>query len=272
MDLREIKLVITDLDGTLLNSKHEVSSKFFQQFNMLQSLNIKFIAASGRPYYSIKNKLQTIKNEIGIIAENGGIIADHKHVLVPKSINKSKIQAIADALQNKTDIVKIFCTKDLAYIFKTSEEYIRIVTEYYSNYKLIDSVNDISGQIVKIALYHKEHSEHYIYPHVKSFEKENLVTISSPNWVDISENGVNKGNALRIFQKEHGVKKSETLAFGDFNNDIEMLKASKHSVAMANAHERVKAIARYETSSNDNFGVEKILDELIVQKTSSRKQ
>ena len=77
MNLEHIKLVITDMDGTLLNSKHEVSDRFLKQFEILKSHNILFSAASGRPYYSIIDKLNSIKNDILVVAENGGIIADN---------------------------------------------------------------------------------------------------------------------------------------------------------------------------------------------------
>jgi len=53
MDLSEVKLIVTDMDGTLLNSKHEVSSLFFEQFEQLKTNNIQFVVASGRQYHSI---------------------------------------------------------------------------------------------------------------------------------------------------------------------------------------------------------------------------
>ena len=61
--MKDIKLVVTDMDGTLLNSKHEVSTRFFQAFEQLKEQNIRFVAASGRPYYSIVGKLDSIKKK-----------------------------------------------------------------------------------------------------------------------------------------------------------------------------------------------------------------
>ena len=73
MNLSKVKLVVSDMDGTLLNSKGEVSNLFFELFKKLQSHNILFCAASGRQYNSIVNKLAAIKDDIFVIAENGAI-------------------------------------------------------------------------------------------------------------------------------------------------------------------------------------------------------
>ena len=69
MNLSEVKLVVTDMDGTLLNNNSEVSDRFFKQFEELKKRNIHFVAASGRQYQSIVHKLETIKNEISIIGK-----------------------------------------------------------------------------------------------------------------------------------------------------------------------------------------------------------
>ncbi|NNK83259.1 MAG: HAD family phosphatase [Flavobacteriaceae bacterium] len=272
MNLENIKLVITDMDGTLLNSKHEVSSKFLNQFKKLQQLGVLFVVASGRPFYSIKDKLNTIKKDIIIVAENGGIVADSSKILASKSMSMDVVKAIAHAIDTFQDIITIYCTKNKAYIKQTSEENINQVKEFYSNYELINSASEINNEVVKIALYHERSSETYIYPYVKKFNTENKVIISSPNWVDISVEGINKGNALRLIQEKYSITKSETLAFGDYNNDLEMLQEATFSFAMENAHEDVKSIAKYNTTSNNDFGVERILDTLITQKTNYQKQ
>ena len=77
MDLSKIKMVVTDMDGTLLNSNHEVSKLFFSQFKKLQAKGIKFVAASGRQYHSMVSKLENIKDDVIFIAENGAVIKEN---------------------------------------------------------------------------------------------------------------------------------------------------------------------------------------------------
>ena len=80
MNLSSIKLVASDMDGTLLNSDHEISALFFEIFEELKKHDIRFVAASGRPYYSIIDKLGAIKNDIIIAAENGGIVVEKENI------------------------------------------------------------------------------------------------------------------------------------------------------------------------------------------------
>jgi len=76
MDLSKVKLVVSDMDGTLLNSKHQVSSRFFTLFEALKKKGVMFAAASGRQYHSIVEKLAPIRDDIFVIAENGALVKD----------------------------------------------------------------------------------------------------------------------------------------------------------------------------------------------------
>ncbi|NRD22386.1 HAD family hydrolase [Winogradskyella litoriviva] len=264
--MNTIKMVVTDMDGTLLNSNHNVSNRFFNVFKELKQNNILFVAASGRPYYSIVEKLHTIKDDIIIVAENGGLIIQNEAVLLSNSLDSEKLDELYNLVTPIENTYPIFCTRHKAYIKRAPNKIVTILAEYYSNYSLIDSINEIEDDVIKIALYHSINSEEHIYPHLKHLKPKLSVVVSGNHWVDISEAINNKGNAITILQKHHNILPSETMAFGDYNNDIELLKCAKYSYAMANAHSNVKAIAKFETKSNDNFGVELILEKLIAEK------
>ena len=78
--------------------------------------------------------------------------------------------------------------------------------------------------------------------------------------------------AKNLLQSKHGISADETMVFGDFNNDLEMLQEAFFSYAMDNAHDNVKKVARFSTKSNDEQGVESILEELLIAKRNSRRQ
>jgi hydroxymethylpyrimidine pyrophosphatase-like HAD family hydrolase len=94
-------------------------------------------------------------------------------------------------------------------------------------------------------------------------EQNFKVKVSANHWVDISENIANKGYAIKHIQKLYNINESETMVFGDYNNDIEMLKLGHYSYAMDNAHPNVKTIANYLTKSNNEKGVEIVIKQLI---------
>lgn len=267
MNLSNIRLVVSDLDGTLLNSKHEVSNLFFKLFEELKKQDIIFVAASGRPFYSITTKLSPIKDEIIIVAENGGIAMKQDLLLLSTPLNTSKLQEITKIIEANPKINPIYCTKTKAYFSSKSEQsVIETLQEYYPNFQIITEVDNIKEDIIKITLYHTKDSETYIYPYFKEFETNYDVKISGKYFLDISDKLANKGHAINLIQEKYNITPNQTLAFGDYNNDLEMLKLATYSFAMANAHQNVIKVANYKTKSNNDFGVEYILEKLIAAK------
>ncbi|MET6991746.1 HAD family hydrolase [Sediminicola arcticus] len=266
MDLSKIRMVVTDMDGTLLNSKHEVSNRFFELFEELKKRDILFVAASGRQYNSIVQKLQPIKNEIIVIAENGGFAMQQDQELLSTPLEKRHIDIILKSLENTQGAHAVLCGKRNAYLNGDSKEFLSTLKEYYSEYTVMDDISTFEGEILKVAVYHFESSEKFIYPSVKHLEAHLKVKISGENWLDLSHQNAHKGFALEQLQQKHNISKSETLVFGDYNNDLEMLGLADYSFAMANAHPNVLEAANYKTKSNDENGVELILEELISQR------
>jgi Cof subfamily protein (haloacid dehalogenase superfamily) len=263
MDLSQIKMVVTDMDGTLLNSNHEVSDYFFELFKELRKRDIVFVAASGRQYNSIVDKLDSIKDDIIVIAENGGFAMQNGTELVSTPLNNSAKNEVLEILENLNDVHPVLCGKQNAYLLGNSKEFEDKLSEYYTAYEVLEDLKAFEGEVMKIAIYHSKNSEEYIYPSVKHLEAYLKVKVSGENWVDVSDQNAHKGFALQKVQEQYGVGPKQTLVFGDYNNDLEMLALADHSFAMANAHPNVKKAANYMTASNDNFGVETVLEKLL---------
>ena len=264
MNLSDVKLIITDMDGTLLNSEGKVSRRFFKLFPQLQQAGIHFAAASGRQYYSIARKLTEIEEDISIIAENGGMIRFKERGMQFNAMSNEVVRDLIPLLREIEDTFIVLCGKKGAYIETEDTAFIRMFKEYYPEHFYTPDLQNISGEVIfKIALYHHLDSEKYIYPSVAHLENTLQVKVSGQHWVDIAHPDANKGNALIALQETLGLTPGETLAFGDFNNDIEMLQQSYFSFAMKNAHPNVKQTARFHTLSNDEEGVEVILEQLL---------
>ena len=268
MNLSKVKLVVSDMDGTLLNSKGEVSASFFKLFHQLQNQSIHFCAASGRQYNSIIDKLAIIKDDIYIIAENGGIAKKGNDLLALNVLSIATIKKVIPVLRTISDSHIVLCGINGAFIESKNQEFINYFQEYYHSYQIVDDLIAIadSEDFLKIAIYHNDSSEENIYPKVKEFKDEMLIKISGKNWLDISDKNANKGSALREVQQILNITKEETMVFGDYHNDIELMQEAHFSFAMKNAHKDIKEIANYTTESNDNLGVERILEKLIEAK------
>lgn len=265
MDVSKIKMVVTDMDGTLLNSNHQVSSRFFELFSRLKSKDILFVAASGRQYNSIIDKLSPIKNDIIVVAENGGFVMQEEQELLSTPLPSHYVTETLKLIDGKAHIHPVLCGKHTAYLTRKSDAFVVKLKEYYSKFHLVDELETVNAEVIKVAMFHFESSEQYIYPHVKQLENNLQVKISGSNWVDISSANANKGFALRQLMNTYNLKPDELMVFGDYNNDLEMLALSDFSFAMENAHPNVKDNAKYHTLSNDNYGVEIVLEKLLLQ-------
>lgn len=273
MDLSKVRLVVTDMDGTLLNSKGEVSNTFFDLFKKFKENDIHFVAASGRQYNSITNKLNSIVDDITIIAENGGIAKQGTEELLVTNLPEESTNEIIELLRGIEDVFVVLCGKKSSYIETKDATFTKLFNEYYAAYEVVDDLTKVSkDDFVKIAVYHFESSEDHIYPSVKHLENNLQVKVSGKNWLDLSHPNANKGYALKMLQDRLGISKAETMVFGDYNNDLEMLALADFSFSMENAHPNVTKAANYQTKSNDENGVEYILDKLINAKQKIQNQ
>lgn len=265
MDLTPVKLVVIDMDGTLLNSKHEVSDRFMDAFEALNKRGIQFAAASGRQYNNIVSKLPDIQEDLIFIAENGGLVRRRQEEWLATPLEFGMKDRILQSLEADDSMHPVLCGKSTAYIAEDKAEFLGLLQEYYSRFETLDNLYDFQEEVMKVAVYHPVDSEKHIYPHVRHFEGDLKVKVSGKNWVDLSHPDAHKGFALKLVQDRLGISEAETMVFGDYNNDLEMMERAAFSFAMANAHPNVKAVARYETLSNDERGVEHILEQLLQQ-------
>jgi hypothetical protein len=264
MDFSKVKLVVTDMDGTLLNSKSEVSDRFFTVYKELKRHNIQFIAASGRQYYSIVDRFETIKDEITIVAENGAFAMHGNEELFTTELPFEHISNSINILRKLNNVYIVLCGKNAAYIETKDESFIEMFKNYYSEYRIVDDLSKVTNDtFFKIAAYHFDCSEMHIYPAVKHLENEMQVIVSGEHWLDISHSNANKGFAIDLLQQKLNISKEETMVFGDYNNDLKMLALADFSYAMENAHPNVKSISKFHTKSNNEFGVELVLEQLI---------
>lgn len=251
------------MDGTLLNSKHEVSNRFFEIHEELKQKKIQFVAASGRQYHSMVDKLETIQDDVIFVAENGAFVKRKEEVLLTTPIARNSIDSILKLFALEEDIHPIVCSKYNAFLHSSSANCLDSLSEYFSKYKIVENQLQIDDEILKVAIYHSENAEEYIYPSVKHLENSLKVKVSGTNWVDVSHKNAHKGYAIEKLMQAYEVNSDEIMVFGDYNNDLEMLQLSNYSFAMANAHPKVQEVAKYSTMSNNEYGVEHILEKIL---------
>ncbi|WP_430812681.1 MULTISPECIES: HAD family hydrolase [unclassified Carboxylicivirga] len=256
-----IKMIVSDMDGTLLNSDKQLPHDFAEVYRMMQAAGIQFVVASGRQYYTLVNEFKHLNHNISFIAENGGFINWQQQSKLTKALKASDARDIIQTFRSLPGVNIVLCGKGGAYVENTeSKAFIDEMSKYYVKHTVVDDLLSVDDDILKIAVNDFHNLEETVYPlAMEKHGDDYQISASSPIWLDVMPKGVNKGKAIRLLQDEMGIRPEETMAFGDYLNDLEMLQTVHHSYAMANAHPLIKETARFATDSNDNNGVMKAI-------------
>lgn len=247
-----IKMIVTDIDGTLMNDNNKISDEIFKLIKELHHRNILFVVASGRHVNNLKNIFENVSEQIIFIAQNGAYIEYNNRILFYDIIKKNIIIKILE-VSSKLHLYSMLYTKDTVIIKDTSYSFLTKLKKYDIDYKIDEkyNLNDISKvslmSVGNIDIHkYKEYIE--VIPGISSF-------ISGTDIIDITNNMTNKGTALSQLQRLFSINSNETMVFGDSENDIDMFNLATYSYAMYNAEYNVKAKARYVAPSNNNNGV-----------------
>lgn len=255
------KLVVADMDGTLLNKSKKLDPDFIDF--ILKHPELYFVIASGRQYQNIKEYFPNLN--LFYISDNGSFISDQQNTFITNAIDSLLVQKIFSYLDTQDGLNPIICTKDCAYISTTNEQFIENAKKYYRELKNVDDLNSVikNNQVGKIAFYDPIDSKTNSYPKLKCFEKDVQLVLSASDWLDFNPIGISKGSAIIQLQKQLNIDKDSCIAFGDYLNDYHLFKACGHSVAMENAVAELKEIASDITRSNDDYGVSYYLNSLF---------
>lgn len=265
------EVLVLDIDGTLTNSKKEISPKTLDAVMRAQEDGIKVVIASGRPTAGIKKIAKAIKlDEYGgyVLSYNGGKIINFQtgEVVYNETLPEEMIPSIYE---------------------EAVDNHVGIVT-YEGNDAIagngIDQYNQIEARINGIGLREVEDFPNYVkFPvnkclltgepeHMAEVEQKlkdrfgNFLNIfrSEPFFVEVMPQNIDKAYSLGKLLKHLELERSQMIACGDGFNDLSMIKYAGLGVAMANAQDIVKEAADYITLSNDEDGVAKVIDKFML--------
>lgn len=258
-----VKIIATDMDGTLLDSQKNFPKDMNYVLEKLKEKNVRFIVASGRQYYNLFEIFKKFNQEFIYISENGAMILDNDKLIYFNEIEGEKLFKPIEIARKIKGTSIVLCGEKAAYTENTGEFFKNNAFMYYENLEVLDDVLDVvregRDRICKIALFHDKNSEKYLSHEFSEVEDDFLICVSGEFWIDFMNKGVNKGEAIKRIQQHYKVSYDETMAFGDYLNDYEMLQSCKYSYAMENAYPKLKEISNFQAKSNDENGVMEVI-------------
>lgn len=263
--INKIKHVFCDMDGTLLNSEKKITQENIDMIKRLQERGIKFHIATGRPLQSVTDHHEKINFNSPFFLVNGAFVynVNHNEAMLEFPIQPKIAKKLFVFLVKNEIPFLIYEPKYLLVNNPNNSKYIEnSVVQVVDNKNLIFinkafKFNENEHIVLKFLVMDLEISNNKLeLLHEEINKYSDIYTVKSQyNLIDIMRVNVSKGNSIAQVCEKNNINLDYCVALGDASNDIEMLRLVKYSVAMGNATEQVKTIAKYETKSNNDSGV-----------------
>jgi len=244
----QIDTIVTDLDDTLLNETRQLSPYTLEVIAKLTQKGIRFIAASGRAAASMRPYVNQMNTGLPYIACNGAQLMNPDHTeIVSHMFTPAEAQALVRYFQAKGHYVQYY-RGDYFYYAEETQTNRHYSTQTGMPGKAVgDLIAYLDFPTPKVLCVSNPEAVVALYPVIQADFPDVSFTISKPHFLEAQPKGVTKGAALQQLSGILDFSPEQTMVFGDSLNDIEMLSFAAHSVAIANARDEVKRIARYVT-------------------------
>lgn len=263
-----IKLVAVDMDDTLLDGTLKVSSRTCQAIDKAHEQGVFVTICTGRMFSSALPFAQKLNMKAPIITYNGGMIrsALTKEMLFHKTIAPDVAGKIVALFREKGWYLQSYLNDEL------------YVVERCEKAKLYERMAGISAIPIGEKFYSMRHEPTKMLalaqPHEileiqeiinKEFAGEIFAATSKSTYLELTHPSVNKGHALGLLAESLNISREEVMAIGDSNNDVPMLQYAGFGVAMGNATEKIKAVAKAVTGHNNAHGVAEAIEKYVLK-------
>ncbi len=265
-----IKLIITDMDGTLLDEKKRLPEEFPQILQRLKERGVQFAVGSGRSYPILRQDFADYLKDIYFICDNGSILIKEDQIQYSRTFSRELTMEVIKTCDSIEEIIPVLCGKKSAYHTPCPQKHEGALRSYYNQECVLEQLRDfasIQDEVLKFAIFDPRGGAEHCYPVLERvFGERCNVVVSGPYWVDIMLKGVSKGTAVAFLQEKLGITREETMAFGDFYNDVEMLQQAEYSFVMENAEEKMKQYGKFLAPRNTENGVMRMIQKFVLNR------
>lgn len=267
MIFEDIKLVVIDIDGTLLDTERILQPETRQAIEAVRKMGITVSLASGRTFVSASRIAQELHLDAPIITHNGAYIGrvQDKVPLVEAPIEMHMARDMLGMLEELGSYLKVYIGDELFVETVTGE------TVEFSEYHGVAYHAVGKGQLSrlgqnphKITVIDESDRIKEIFQHLQPWNRHFNICRDSDQGIEIVRGNVNKGSALGQVCSILGIAKENVMAFGNEGNDLEMVSEVGVGIAMGNAYPGLKKAAKIITKSNDELGVAYVLNKYLL--------
>lgn len=277
----DIAMVVADMDGTLLDGDSRIPEGFWPLLARLQRAGIEFVPASGRQIFTLRDMFGDAMPTGSFIAENGNLVVARGRTTGVTALPAHAVAQMIDLLVGADlpqghDVGMVVCGEHGAYTNRKDTPFVDECRKYYHRLTFLDDLHEAvmgphADRILKVAVFDfgdvRVPADTLFAPLRDRYQ----VVVSGAHWVDIMDAHTDKRRGVVALQEQLGITPAQTMVFGDYLNDLQMLGAGEWSFAMANAYPDLLREARYIAPANTEYGVLRVIDAMLRQRESQRR-
>ena len=273
-DSLKYKMLVTDMDYTLLNKEKKVSDRNREALRRAMEKGVHMVVATGRIYTSARIYARLLGLDTPIIASNGALIKDASKTIFRDILSQDTVREML-RLCHKYGVYCHFFTENTIY----SEKLINVSLRYteWNKYmgeedqvkiRIVDDGEEIieaaKSEVLKAVVF--DDDDEKIQKLRDGIMETGIVSVSQSmkHNLEVMNKGVTKGNAVRILAQLYGINREEVIAIGDNENDISMIEYAGLGIAMGNAEECLKRAADHVTGDYQEDGVAEAIEKFIL--------
>lgn len=261
-----VRLVAVDEDGTFLRDHlHYDRKRFARIFARMQQLGVRFVVATGNQCYQVQELFADYVDKMGIVSANGAYVLDGRSQVFAAKADDDTVAHMIDAVHNDPDVPFSMLGVRGAYVERgTSQEFFDDMAQYCYKQWWVDDFSQVEDQIFMFSSVVDESVvEQQMERYRRVVDGRMDVVFSGEGYFDVVCPGVSKALGLGHLLRRWNIAPEECVAFGDSDNDLEMLDMVGIGYAMGNASDRVRAAADRIAPPCDQDGVLQVLEELL---------
>ena len=253
----KIKLIASDMDGTLLDENGQVPPETFDLILALREHGVRFVASSGRRYDRLCDFFSPVKDRMDFVASNGAQVFADGAQIDREVYSHLAIRRLAKTVAMFPNMHLALFDRTKSYLLDDEDKFVREVDKDLPNVERIYELPSPQVSIIKASIFCDDGNV-MDNAYVLQRELGGLFTFapSGSSYIDAMQPGISKASGIAQVMEYHGIDASEVMAFGDAMNDYEIIRFVGTGCAMANGRPALRAVADRVIGSNIEHAVQ----------------
>jgi Cof subfamily protein (haloacid dehalogenase superfamily) len=260
-----IKLIASDMDGTLLDENSQVPPETYDLIRQLAAAGVHFAASSGRRFDTLCEFFEPVRDQMDFVASNGAQVYADGKMIDREVYSHASLKRLRRVVSMFDCLHLVMFDRTRSFLFDEESRYEREMDKDLPNAEVVLEAPGPEVNIIKASVYCDACDQvmDMAYALDRELGDEFVFAPSGKKWIDAMQPNVTKATGIAQVMDHYGIGDDEVMAFGDAMNDYEILRMVGNSRAMDNARYAIKQVAREVIGTNVEHSVQRAMREVL---------